>query len=88
MANSNPILDTRVYDVQFPDRHTETFAANVIAENIYSQLDSEGNRFLLIDEIIYHCKDHQAINKNEKYIMHNGRQSLRHTMQGWFLLVR
>ena len=88
VANANCILDTRVYDVQFPDGHTETFAANVIAENIYSQLDSEGNRLLLIDEIIDHCRDHRAINTDDKYIMHNGRQSLRCTTQCWHLLVR
>jgi len=35
----NPLLDTRVYEVQFPDGHTEEFAANTIAENIYSQVD-------------------------------------------------
>ncbi len=34
--NSNPILDTREYKVQFPDGATETFAANAIAENMYS----------------------------------------------------
>ena len=35
-SNSNPILDTRVYDVEFPDGHVEEFTANVIAECIYS----------------------------------------------------
>ena len=28
--NNNPILDTRKYDVQFPDGSIGTFAANII----------------------------------------------------------
>lgn len=37
-AHSNPIIDTRVYKVQFPDGHVKD-AANAIAENIYLQVD-------------------------------------------------
>jgi hypothetical protein len=88
VANANPILDTRIYDVQFSDGHMETFAANVIAENIFSQLDNEGRRHLILDEIIDHRCDHRAISIDDKYTMHNGRQSLRCTTQGWHLLVR
>jgi hypothetical protein len=40
-----------VYEVQFPDGHTEEFAANTIAENIYSQVDEEGNQFLLLKKL-------------------------------------
>jgi hypothetical protein len=29
-ANTNPILDSRVYEVQFPDGHVEEYAANVL----------------------------------------------------------
>jgi hypothetical protein len=42
MGHSNPILDTRVYNVQFPDGHVQEFTANVIAQNLYSQLDHSG----------------------------------------------
>ena len=51
VGHSNPLLDTRVYEVQFPDGHTEESAANTIAENIYSQVDEEGNQYLLMQEI-------------------------------------
>jgi hypothetical protein len=40
--------------VQFPDGHVKEYAANALAENIYSQVDAEGIRHLLIDEIINH----------------------------------
>jgi len=42
IANKNPILDMRVYEVTFPNGHTEEYAVNIIAQNVYSQLDSEG----------------------------------------------
>jgi hypothetical protein len=32
-AHSNPVSDTRVYEVQFSDGHTEEYAANVIADS-------------------------------------------------------
>ena len=34
--NSNPILDTHVYDVQFSDGHVEEFSAKTIVESLYS----------------------------------------------------
>ena len=42
----NPILDTHAYGVQFPDGSLKSFNMNVIAENLYSQVDAEGNEYL------------------------------------------
>jgi hypothetical protein len=50
------ILDTRIYEVQFPDGHMAEYTANVIAECIYSQVDDEGHQYLLLDEIIDYMK--------------------------------
>jgi len=47
-ANVNPIIDTRVYEVEFPDGTIADYSANVIAEALYSQVDADGNRFLLL----------------------------------------
>jgi hypothetical protein len=42
-----------MYEVKFPDRQMAHYSANVIAENMYSQCDAEGNQYLfLLDEII------------------------------------
>ena len=35
-AHSNPILDTREYEVEFTDGLREIYMANLIAENMYS----------------------------------------------------
>ncbi|KAI2491297.1 Reverse transcriptase (RNA-dependent DNA polymerase) [Fragilaria crotonensis] len=47
-ANDNPILDTRMYKVEFQDGHKASMAANAIAENLFSQIDDEGNRHVLL----------------------------------------
>jgi hypothetical protein len=52
-ANDNPILDTKVYEVEFPDGHKTSLTANAtIVENLFAQVDSEGNRHVLFDEIV------------------------------------
>jgi hypothetical protein len=38
-ANANPMLDTRNYEIQFPDGRSDEYTANVITENMYSQCD-------------------------------------------------
>ncbi len=87
IGHSNPLMDTRIYDVQFPDGHTEEFAANTIAENIYSQVDAEGNQYLLLKEITDHKRDGSAIAADDKWIQHGSNKQLRRTTQGWQLKV-
>ena len=41
--NNNPILNTKVYGVMFPDGAVHHYAANTIAENICYQVDEEGH---------------------------------------------
>ena len=40
-ANSDPMLNTRTYEVEFEDGGMSTYSANVIAESIYAQCDEE-----------------------------------------------
>jgi hypothetical protein len=40
--------------VEFEDGYTESLAANAIAEHMFAQVDSEGNRHLFIKEIVGH----------------------------------
>ena len=54
--NSNPMLDTRLYKVEFVDGSVETVTAHLIAENLYSQVDEEGRSFGLMKSIIDHRK--------------------------------
>ena len=82
LRNLNPILDTRKYEVEFPDGSTDAFTANMIAENLFAQTDMEGRSFTILKDIVGHRKDEHAVNKtDEDYI--NGRK--RHTTAGWHL---
>ena len=50
--NDNPILYSRIYEVEYCDGYVATMAANVITENLFAQVYQEGNIFVLIDSII------------------------------------
>jgi hypothetical protein len=87
-ANINPILNTIMYEVEFPDGEVRPYAANVIADNIYSQVDNDGRRSFIFDSIIDYSRDAKyAVKKADKYIIVNGRKSCRRTTAGWKLLV-
>ena len=76
--NQNPILNKQVYAVVFPDGSIAQYAANIIAENIYSQIDEE--RHQLMDCILDHRKDGRAVPISEGYVISkNGSKSRRHT---------
>ena len=38
-ANYNPILDTRMYEVKYADVHKASMAENVIAQNMFAQVE-------------------------------------------------
>jgi hypothetical protein len=61
VANANPILDTRSYEVELPDVTLKEYSANLIAESIFSQVDDEGREYVLLQEIIDHSIDTNAI---------------------------
>jgi hypothetical protein len=87
IANNNPLLDTRVYEVEFPDGHTEEYAANMITESIYAEVDPEGNQYLIIDEITGHQKDENAITSEQQWIQNGVNRQMCKTTQGWKLKI-
>jgi hypothetical protein len=86
-AHSNPILDTRTYDVEFPDGSHAEYSANIIAQNMYSQCDTEGNQFLLLSSIVGHESDDTAVTRDDMYVQHGINKHLRKTTKGWKLCV-
>jgi len=87
-SHPNPILDTRVYQVDFPDGDSAEYSANLIAECLYSQVDDEGRQYLLMSEIIDHKKTAEAVADEEIFqISHNGNIHKRMTTKGWKLCV-
>ncbi|KAI2506375.1 hypothetical protein MHU86_8103 [Fragilaria crotonensis] len=71
---------------EFPDGSTATYAANVIAENLYSQVDDEGwCHFAILHEITDHKKDGSALSKDDGFIENrHGQRRPKLTMtRGW-----
>lgn len=63
--NDNHVLDSRMYIIKMIDGVEMDLQHNFIAQNIFSQCDSEGRRFLLLDEIAdVHCNN-DAVKKDD-----------------------
>ncbi len=88
-ANNNPILDTRLYEVEYLDGHRAALSANVIAENILAQVDHDGHRQLLFDQIIDHRTDGNELKEGAAKITNsNGVSRNIETTKGWDILVQ
>ena len=83
IANKNPLLDSRVYEVEYNDGSMEAITANIIAENILSQVDDNRNKQMMMEEIMDHCKTSEAMNKDDpNYI--RGKTK---TTKGWEICI-
>ena len=55
--DENPCLNTMIYEVEFPDGQLKEYAANVIAENMLTQVDSDGYSLTMMEAITNYRKD-------------------------------
>ena len=65
------MLDTRVYEVEYLDVNKASIAANNIAENILSQVDEQGNTFVIFNQMVGPCCDGTDTMQQEKFIVFN-----------------
>ena len=86
-GNYNPLHDTALYEVEFPSGLTEKVQANIIAENMFAQVDSEGHHQQLLKEICDHSWDHTAIPRWDGKIKTKSGFVNKRTTRGWELLV-
>jgi hypothetical protein len=88
VVHSNHILDTREYEVSFPDGSTNYYAANMIAESLYSQVDADGREFIVMKEIVDHGSNRSVVPVDDTYYVYpNGRTTRWMTTKGWKLLI-
>ena len=57
-----------MYEVEYADIHKASMAGNAIAQNIFAQVDEDGNRHVLFDEITDHRSDESAEKKADAFI--------------------
>ena len=68
VSNSNPVLDTRVYEVDYEDVYRLVLASNVISKNLFSQVYEQGRQHILLDSVIDIRANSQEVNKNKLFL--------------------
>ena len=87
-ADDNPLLDTRMYEVEYLDGECASLSANHIAENLFAQVDDEGNRQVLMKEIIDYRMNGQEVKHQDAFITtRTGTKRRRETTKGWEILI-
>ena len=88
MADQNPLLDTRMYEVEFADGEKASLVANYIAENLFAQVDDEGNRQVLMNEITDYRTNGTKLKQQDVFIStKTGTKRRWETTKGWELLI-
>jgi hypothetical protein len=64
------MLDTRTYEIKFPDGRTYEYTTNVIAHNMHARCDEEGNHINLMEGIADNRTDGHAVARADMYIKH------------------
>jgi hypothetical protein len=77
-----------VYKVEFPDGTISEYSANVVAENMWAQCDLDGQERLLMQAIVDHRKDGNAVPYADCFMYRNGKPRLKTTTAGWFLCIQ
>ena len=50
--HSNPIIGTRIYELEIPDGIVDEYAFNIIIENLIDQIDDHGWDTGILEEIL------------------------------------
>ena len=87
-ADDNPLLNTRMYEVEYLDGERASLSANHTAENLFAQVDEEGNRQVLMTEIIDYRTNGQEVKHQDAFITtRTGTKRRRETTKGWEILI-
>ena len=54
ITNPNSVLNTAIYNIETPDGNIQEYSVNVIAENLWNQVDDDGYDYSMHFEIIGH----------------------------------
>ena len=86
--HNKPMLDTSEYTVEMYDGSPQELTDNIIAEQMFAQIDSEGHHYQLLQDITDHRKDWLTRPISDGMIcLRNGNMVSKKTTQGWDLLM-
>ena len=86
-GNYNAMHDKSLCEGEYPDGIMEQLAANIIAENMMSQVDSEGHHYQVLTEVTYHKKYDSAIYKVGGFIKSSSGNLHRNRATRWWKLL-
>ena len=73
-----------MYKVEYKDGHMAALVANLIAENLFAEVDKEGNRSVLFDDIVYvRTYGTQVLQQDTFVTTSSGTQHRVTTTKGW-----
>jgi hypothetical protein len=62
--------------------------ANIIAENILTQVDKDGHTLILINNILDHCTNNDLISGDDAYCTNNhGNKQVKRKTKGWEMMI-
>ena len=67
----NTMYDKSAYEAKYPDGMAGQMTDNIIAENMLSQVDSEGHHYQLLTQVTDHNRDFSAITKVNGYVKYS-----------------
>ena len=77
-----------MYEVEFADRITNEYLSDVISESIHPQVDDKVQEHCMLEEIVYHQKDENAVEIDDMHAtVHNGSRNVNKITKGWKRLV-
>lgn len=62
-AHNNPLLYTRIHEIEHEHGDRVPVAANFIVENLFNQVNDEGYRVMILDKVIDHETDDSELTK-------------------------
>ena len=89
-ADDNPILDSRIYELEYPDGRVEEYLVNTILENMVEQVDGNDWDATLLDEILVVSRnsDVSVMKGLDVFAIVKGRKRHIITTKGWDVQVR
>ena len=89
VPSRTPIIDSRIYELEFPDGRVEEYLVNVIIENMLNQVASNNWDASMLDEIISIKMGYEAINRGpDAFVEINGLKRPIITTKGWSVQVK
>eukprot|EP00957_Ditylum_brightwellii_P009087 687225-Ditylum_brightwellii.AAC.1 len=67
VSNSNPVLSTDMYNIDFDEEVIKPYAANIIAKNILNQVDQDEYVPQYLKKMLDYAKDGHVVTKNKQF---------------------